>query len=187
VKASCNCRSIAHGVVSLEHLPLEYGRARRQLGIVKMRGMSVTEGFHDFVIRRGGLTVFPQLIAERRPDRADARAAVVSQRAGGRHADYPRAARHRRRGHANARHLSYLADAIVLFRFFEAQGQIRKAISVVKKRTGRHQTSIRELKMVPSHVYVGEPLTEFHGVLTGVPQYTGTAKPLLFDAAPRWR
>ena len=57
-------RSIAHGVVSLEHLPFEYGRARRQLRIVKMRGMSVTEGFHDFVILRGGLTVFPQLIAE---------------------------------------------------------------------------------------------------------------------------
>ena len=81
--------------------------------------------------------------------------------------------------------LSYLADAIVLFRFFEARGQIRKAISVVKKRTGSHETAIRELKVGPSRVYVGEPLTEFHGVLTGVPQYTGAARPLLPDEPPR--
>ena len=59
-------RSIAHGVVTLEHLPFHYGRARRQLRVVKMRGQSVTEGFHDFVIRRGGLRVFPQLIAHGR-------------------------------------------------------------------------------------------------------------------------
>jgi len=80
--------------------------------------------------------------------------------------------------------LSYLADAIVLFRFFEAHGQIRRAISVVKKRTGIHETSIRELKIGPERVQVGGPLTDFHGVLTGVPQYTGSAKPLLNDDAP---
>jgi circadian clock protein KaiC len=79
--------------------------------------------------------------------------------------------------------LSYLADAIVLLRFFEAQGQIRKAISVVKKRTGSHETAIRELKIGPSRVHVGESLTEFHGVLTGVPQYTGSATPLFSDDA----
>ena len=77
--------------------------------------------------------------------------------------------------------LSYLADTIVLFRFFEASGQIRKAISVVKKRTSRHETTIRELKIGPQRVNVGEPLTDFHGILTGVPQYTGSAKPLLPD------
>jgi circadian clock protein KaiC len=80
--------------------------------------------------------------------------------------------------------LSYLADAIVLFRFFEAQGRIRKAISVVKKRTGSHETTIRELKIGPSQVHVGEPLTDFHGVLTGVPHYTGSGKPLLSDETP---
>jgi circadian clock protein KaiC len=77
--------------------------------------------------------------------------------------------------------LSYLADAIILLRFFEAHGRIRKAISVVKKRTGSHETTIRELRIGPSHVHVGEPLTEFHGILTGVPQYTGSAKPLLSE------
>lgn len=80
--------------------------------------------------------------------------------------------------------LSYLADAIVLFRFFEAEGQIRKAISIVKKRTGIHETAIRELTLGPKGVHVGESLTSFHGVLTGVPQYTGPAKPLRSDDAP---
>lgn len=315
-------RSIAHGVVSLEHLPFEYGRARRRLRIVKMRGMAVTEGFHDFVIRRGGLTVFPQLVSEPgaspgfdQPIRSGltelddligggltwgtttlfvgpagvgkstiaaqylcgaadptARAAVflfderlktfvarcdaLGMRATERIASghlipqqidpgvtSPGEFAHRVRrlvedegvrlvgidtlnGYLNAvpttdapivrmhellsflnergvgtlivlaQHgtvgaimptpvdLSYLADAIVLFRFFEAQGHIRKALSVVKKRVGSHETTIRELKIGPSRVYVGEPLTEFHGVLTGVPQYTGSARPLLSDGTP---
>ena len=77
--------------------------------------------------------------------------------------------------------LSYLADAIVLFRFFEARGEIRKAISVVKKRTGSHETAIRELKIGPGRLYVGEPLTDFHGVLTGVPHYTRSLKPFPSD------
>ena len=309
-------RSIAHGVVSLEHLPFGYGRARRQLRIVKMRGMSVTEGFHDFVICHGGLTVFPQLIADREatsaaespicsglaqldaligggltwgtttlfvgpagvgkstvaaqylcgaanPERkaavflfderlrtfvarCDALGMRATERIASGHlmplqvdpgvtspgefahrvrrlvdeegvrligidtlngylnaiptTDAPTVRMHEllsflnERGVATlitlAQHgtvgaampmpidLSYLADAIVLFRFFEAAGQIRKAISVVKKRTGAHETTIRELTLGPSRIHVGEPLTEFHGVLTGVPQYTGTEKPL---------
>jgi circadian clock protein KaiC len=81
--------------------------------------------------------------------------------------------------------LSYLADAIVLFRFFESQGEIRKAVSVVKKRTGQHETAIRELKIGPQRLHVGESLTGFHGILTGVPQYVGSVKPLLADDAPR--
>jgi circadian clock protein KaiC len=81
--------------------------------------------------------------------------------------------------------LSYLADAIMLFRFFESQGEIRKAVSVVKKRTGQHETAIRELKIGPQRLHVGESLTGFHGILTGVPQYIGPVKPLLADDAPR--
>lgn len=312
-------RSIAHGVVSLEHLPFEYGRARRRLRIVKMRGMSVTEGFHDFVIARGGLVVFPQLTASAGTNPPDdrpicsglpeldsligggltwgtttlfigpagvgkstvaaqylcgaaepsARAAVflfderlrtfvarcdalgmrASERIASGHliaqqvdpgVTSPGEFSHRVRdlvdgegvrlvgidtlnGYLNAvpmtdapivrmhellsflnergvgtlivlaQHgtlgaamptpvdLSYLADAIVLFRFFEADGRIRRAISVVKKRTGAHETTIRELKIGPSQVHVGEPLTGFNGVLAGVPQYTGSTKPLLSD------
>jgi circadian clock protein KaiC len=305
-------RSIAHGVVSLEHLPFEYGRARRHLRIVKMRGMSVTEGFHDFVIRRGGLAVFPQLVAKPggtpasdQPIRSGlseldaligggltwgtttlfvgpagvgkstvvaqylcgaanptAKAAVflfderlktfvarsdalgmhATERIASGHliplqidpgvtapgefahrvrrlvdeedvrlvgidtlngylnaiptADAPIVRMHELLSFLNERSvstlialaqhgtvgavmpvpvdLSYLADAIVLFRFFEAQGRIRKAISVVKKRTGSHETAIRELTIGPARLHVGEPLTAFHGVLTGIPQYTGS-------------
>src|SRR5580765_8510146 len=54
-------RSLAHGVLLLEHLPFEYGRARRRVRVVKLRGTAVTEGFHDFAIRCGGLDVFPHL------------------------------------------------------------------------------------------------------------------------------
>jgi circadian clock protein KaiC len=314
-------RSIAHGVVLLEHLPFQYGRARRQLRIVKMRGMSVTEGFHDFAIVRGGLVVFPQLDADGAPHDVDSRpiqsgsteldallgggltwgtttlligpagvgkstvaaqylcgAANPNTRAAvflfderlrtfvarsdalGMHASEriasghlipqqvdpgvtsPGEFSHRVRrlvddegvrvigidtlnGYLNAipttdapivrmhelltflnersvatlivlaQHgtlgalmpapvdLSYLADAIVLFRFFEASGHIRKAISVVKKRTGRHETAIRELKIGPERLHVGKPLTDFQGILTGVPQYTGSAGPLLSDDA----
>ena len=80
--------------------------------------------------------------------------------------------------------LSYLADAIVLLRFFEAEGQVRKAISVVKKRTGVHENTIRELKLGPDRIHVGEPLRQFQGILTGVPQYIGPSKPLLSNDQP---
>jgi circadian clock protein KaiC len=66
--------------------------------------------------------------------------------------------------------VTYLADSVVLLRYFEANGQLNKAISVVKKRSGHHEFAIRELSIENGRVRVGEPLTEFHGVLTGVPQ-----------------
>lgn len=66
---------------------------------------------------------------------------------------------------------SYLADSIVLFRYFEARGQVRKAISVAKKRGGSHENTIRELTINGGGIQVGEPLSEFQGVLTGVPAF----------------
>ena len=69
--------------------------------------------------------------------------------------------------------VSYVADCVVLFRYFEAAGAVKQAISVVKKRTGTHERSIRELSFVPGAIRVGKPLTQFEGVLTGVPKYTG--------------
>jgi circadian clock protein KaiC len=318
-------RSLAHGVLLLEHLPFEYGRARRRLRIVKLRGTAVTEGFHDFVIVRGGLTVFPQLAPnatqhgrssspvesglaeldallgggltwgtttlfigpagvgkstvaaqylcgaanptaraavflfdERRSTfigRCDALGMHASERVASGHliieqidpgvaspgefshavrrfvesegvrligidtlngylnaiptTDAPVVRMHELLSYLNERgvatlialaqhgivgpampvpvDLSYLADSIVLLRFFEADGQVRKAISVVKKRTGIHENSIRELKLGPDSIQVGEPLKDFHGVLTGVPQYMGSSRPLLSDDQPRPR
>jgi circadian clock protein KaiC len=75
--------------------------------------------------------------------------------------------------------VSYLSDTVVLLRYFEAQGAIHQAISVMKKRTGWHERSIREFKITSEGVRVGEPLTNFHGILTGVPTYTGDAVPLM--------
>jgi circadian clock protein KaiC len=80
--------------------------------------------------------------------------------------------------------LSYLADVIVSLRFFEAAGEVRKAIAVVKKRTGTHETSIRQLMLGPNRIRVGSPLKEFRGVLTGIPHYTGSPRPLLSDDEP---
>ena len=320
--ADLQLRSLAHGVVLLEHLPFEYGRARRRLRVVKLRGTSVTEGFHDFVIVRGGLTVFPQLVAdgagarppvpvesglpeldallgggltwgtttlligpagtgkstiaaqylcgaanpatkaavflfdERRATflaRCDALGMHASERVASGHlmveqiepgvsspGEFSYRVRHlveredvrlvaidTLNGYLNAipstdaplirmrellsflnergvgtlitlaQHgmvgasmlvpvdMSYMADAIVSLRFFEAEGQVRKAISVVKKRTGAHENTIRELKLGPRRIHVGEPLKDFRGILTGVPEYIGSTKPLLPDATPR--
>jgi circadian clock protein KaiC len=66
--------------------------------------------------------------------------------------------------------LSYIADAVLLFRYFEATGRVRKAISVVKKRSGSHESTIRELLLGPSGVQVGPPLSQFEGVLSGNPR-----------------
>lgn len=72
--------------------------------------------------------------------------------------------------------VSYLADTVLLFRYFEAAGEIRQAIGVFKKRTGEHERTIRELRISANGVAVGETLRMFHGVMTGVPQYRGGAE-----------
>ena len=312
-------RSIAHGVLLLEHLPFDYGRARRQMRIVKMRGMAATEGFHDFVIARGGLVVFPQLqpAPTRRVPTTEAlqsglpeldalvgggltwgtssvfigpagvgKSTVAAQFLCGTAAPHGKAAvflfderlntfvarcdalgipaseriasgdlivqqvepgatspgefshlvqrmveEHGVRlvgidtlnGYMNAiptthapivrmhellsflnergvatfivvaQHgmvgthmaapidLSYLADAIFSLRFFEAHGVIRKSIAVIKKRTGQHESTIRELMLGPDRVQVGPPLNQFQGILSGIPTYTGPIPPLLRD------
>ena len=69
--------------------------------------------------------------------------------------------------------LSYLADTVVLLRYFEAFGRIRKAISVLKKRSGLHENTISELTLDGSGIHVGAALEHFRGVLTGVPQFDG--------------
>jgi circadian clock protein KaiC len=74
---------------------------------------------------------------------------------------------------------TYLADNVILFRYFEAKGFVRRAISVVKKRNGYHERTIRELDVNEHGVVIGEPLTGFQGILTGVPIYVGETGKLM--------
>ncbi|HEY3821016.1 MAG TPA: ATPase domain-containing protein [Polyangiaceae bacterium] len=68
---------------------------------------------------------------------------------------------------------SYLADSVILLRYYETEGAVHNAISVVKKRSGHHERTIREFSLGPGGITVGKPLRDFRGVLTGVPTYTG--------------
>ncbi|HUQ84557.1 MAG TPA: ATPase domain-containing protein [Gemmatimonadaceae bacterium] len=78
-----------------------------------------------------------------------------------------------------AAEVSYLADTVVLLRYFEHAGAVRQAVSIVKKRTGPHERTIRECRVQVGGFRVGEPLTAFQGVLTGVPVYEGERSPLM--------
>ena len=75
--------------------------------------------------------------------------------------------------------ISYLSDAVVLLRYFEHSGYVRRALSVVKKRSGSHEHTIREFQLTTSGIAVGPPLANFSGVFSGTPTYTGDSVPLL--------
>ncbi len=81
--------------------------------------------------------------------------------------------------------VTYLADTVLMFRFFEAEGAVHRAISVVKKRTGQHERTIRELFIDPAGIHVGPPLENFRGVLTGVPVLLGRKQPKRRRASTR--
>lgn len=310
--------SLAHGVITLERLTLDFGAARRRLQVQKLRGVDFTAGYHDFAIRRGGLDVFPRLIAsdhvteflgEPTPSaipELDAllgggplrgTSTLITGPAGAGKTtialQYVNAACQRgepcivyqfdeRIGTLLARakafgmdldahlasgclkvqqvdpaelspgeftalvrrevdgrgvrmilidslngylaampqeqhlilqihellsflgqqgvatllvnsqtglvgsmqtslNVSYVADAVILLRFFEAEGRIRKAISVLKNRGGRHEDTIRELRVDAEGIRIGAPLAQFKGVLTGTPEYLGSPTPLMED------
>jgi circadian clock protein KaiC len=69
--------------------------------------------------------------------------------------------------------VSYLADTVLMLRYFEADAEIRQAIGIFKKRSGPHERTLRELRIEDDSIYVGEPLRQFRGILTGVPQVNG--------------
>jgi circadian clock protein KaiC len=80
--------------------------------------------------------------------------------------------------------ITYLADTVILLRYFEAVGKVRRAVSVIKKRTGLHEDTIREYRFTGSGLQVGQPITEFQGVLRGVPNFVGaTAEGLMAKPA----
>lgn len=309
-------QSLAHGVIALEKLAPAYGAVRRQLEVVKLRGIDFRSGKHDYTIERSGLRVFPRLVAAehhkgfaREPlpsgvadvdillggglnrgtstlllgpagsgkstlatryvhaalsrgehvamfsfdenvDTMFARAASTGMALEGfverglllvrqvdpaelspgefAHLVVQSVERHRARvlvidslngylmsmpderflviqlhelltylGQLGvttllvvAQHgllgnmqtpvdITYLADTVVLFRFFEAGGKVRKALSVLKKRIGKHEDTIREIQIGAEGVRVGPPLAEFRGILTGTPTYAGRDDSLL--------
>jgi circadian clock protein KaiC len=309
-------RSLAHGVLLLEQLALDYGAERRKLRVVKMRGVLYRGGFHDYSIRTGGIVVFPRLVAAEHhapfqpgaalsgveeldtllgggldrgtsslimgpagcgktvlatqyacaaADRGDKVAVYLfderlntfidrADRLGmplSRHVDEGRISIQQidpaevspgefayrivdvtkrqgidfividsLNGYLNAMpqerlldirlhellsylaqrgattlltlaqhgmfapttasqaEVSYLADSLLVLRFFESMGEVRKAISVLKKRSGAHELTIREFQVTNRGIRVGEPLRDFQGVLTGVPDYLGQRQPL---------
>jgi circadian clock protein KaiC len=69
---------------------------------------------------------------------------------------------------------SYLADCVILLRYFEHRGEVRQAVSVMKQRGGQHERTIREFSMDGGQVKVGQALRDFRGILTGVPVYEGS-------------
>jgi circadian clock protein KaiC len=79
--------------------------------------------------------------------------------------------------------VTYLADTVILLRYFEAFGEVRRAMSVIKKRSGRHEKTIREFDIGDRGLTVGQPLTNFHGVLRGVPNFVGQGSGLMGDAS----
>ena len=315
--ADGHLQSLAHGVVTMEKLVPLYGAQRRRLRIAKLRGVDFRGGYHDYVIERGGVVIFPRLVASEhkqefergvassgmpeldamlgggldrgtsalllgppgtgksalstqwasaaaaRGEKAfiyafDESAATVEARSKSLGIDLPA---HEKAGRIVVRQIdpaevppgqlthqvrqavenegarmiiidslngylqampdesflvlqlhelltylgrqgvvsilvvaqhglvgasmvsptdvTYLADTVLLLRHFEAAGTLRKAISVLKKRTGKHESAIRELRLSDKGITAGEPLTKFRGVLTGVPTYEGSADALL--------
>jgi circadian clock protein KaiC len=304
-------QSISHGVILLEQLNPEYGAERRRVRVVKLRGVKFRGGYHDYTILRGGLKVFPRLVAsEHRQTKpftqlssglppldsllgggvesgtstiivgppGTGKSSIAAQFAAaaaarGEHAamflfdesrstllsrttglginlaehlesgritiqqvdpaelspgEFAHAVRHavdQRKASVividslngylaampNERFLviqlhelltylgqcgvatlmvgahqgligtqmnapvdaSYLADAVLLIRYFEDRGEIRQAISVIKKRGGTHERSIREFALTNGRIKIGEPLHEFRGVLSGIPTLDG--------------
>jgi circadian clock protein KaiC len=75
--------------------------------------------------------------------------------------------------------ISYLSDAVLMLRYFEFDGTVRRALSVVKKRSGNHEHTIREFRLSQEGVRVGPPLKGFSGIFSGTPIYKGEETPLL--------
>jgi circadian clock protein KaiC len=73
--------------------------------------------------------------------------------------------------------VTYLADTVILLRYFEAFARVRRAVSIIKKRTGRHEDTIREFHIGEGGLSLGAPLDQFQGILRGVPTFVGTKRP----------
>jgi len=79
--------------------------------------------------------------------------------------------------------ISYLSDAVLMLHYFEVAGTVRRALSVVKKRSGNHEHSIREFRLSNTGISLGPPLREFSGIFSGTPRFTGAEIPNISDDA----
>ncbi|HEX6833234.1 MAG TPA: ATPase domain-containing protein, partial [Rudaea sp.] len=77
--------------------------------------------------------------------------------------------------------ISYLSDAVIMLRYFEFEGNVRRALSVVKKRSGHHEQTIREFRLTSRGLVLSAPLTQFSGIFSGTPVYNGDRAPLLSE------
>jgi circadian clock protein KaiC len=81
--------------------------------------------------------------------------------------------------------MTYLADTVVLLRYFEAQGRVRRAISIIKKRAGAHEDTIREFRITDRGINIGQPLQQFQGILRGIPTFVGDGDETLLSDGSR--
>jgi circadian clock protein KaiC len=154
--AELHVQTLAHGIIVLEQGQPEYGNERRRLRVVKFRGASYSGGYHDFVIRKGGIMVFRRLVA------AEARRPVVLEKLPS--------------GVAGIDHLmggGIERGTSTLIAGAAGSGKSTLAAQFVLER------SIREFWLSSSGIDVGEPLRQFRGVLTGVPVFEDSPAPLM--------
>ncbi len=155
-EAELHVQTLAHGIIVLEQGQPEYGNERRRLRVVKFRGASYSGGYHDFVIRKGGIMVFRRLVA------AEARRPVVLEKLPS--------------GVAGIDHLmggGIERGTSTLIAGAAGSGKSTLAAQFVLER------SIREFWLSSSGIDVGEPLRQFRGVLTGVPVFEDSPAPLM--------
>jgi circadian clock protein KaiC len=81
--------------------------------------------------------------------------------------------------------VTYLADTVILLRYLEAMSKVRRAVSIIKKRTGPHEDTIREFRVTERGITLGEPLTQFQGILRGVPMLVETEHALQSESSAR--
>ena len=81
--------------------------------------------------------------------------------------------------------VTYLADTVMLLRYFEALGRVRRAISIIKKRAGAHEDTIREYRITDRGIKIGQPLQQFQGILRGIPTFVGADDESLLSDNPR--
>lgn len=138
--------SVAHGVVRLEELAPDYGPERRRMRVIKYRGRRFRGGFLDLSIDTGGVKIFPRLISGEHHKHFERK--VLPTASPELNALLGGGVEHGLVGDMKTPvDVNYIADTVILLRYFEAVGQVRRAILVVKKRMSAHENSMRNYRI----------------------------------------